>query len=740
MNDKTSTIIYTETDEAPALATLSLLPIIQKFTQTAGVDVETRDISLSGRVIANFPENLTAEQRINDALAELGELAKKPEANIIKLPNISASIPQLKACIQELQNKGYDIPNYPDEPANEAEKEIQSRYDKIKGSAVNPVLREGNSDRRAPGSVKKFAQKNPHSMGKWTSDSKSHVAHMNEGDFYASEKSVTLADAGSVSIVLNKADGSEQVLRSAIALQAGEVIDSAVMSKKALVEFYERETNLAKEQNVLLSLHLKATMMKVSDPILFGHAVKVYYKDVFAKHGQLFEELGVDVNNGVGDVYAKIATLPSDQKAVIEADLAAVYSERAELAMVDSDRGITNLHVPSDVIIDASMPAAIRTSGQMWGPDGQLKDMKAMIPDRCYAGVYQETIDFCINNGAFDPSTMGSVPNVGLMAQKAEEYGSHDKTFEIAAAGTVNVVDQAGKVLMSHNVEAGDIFRMCQVKDAPIRDWVKLAVNRSRLSATPAVFWLDSARAHDTEIISKVELYLKDHDTNGLELHIMSPVDATRFTLDRVKAGKDTISVTGNVLRDYLTDLFPILELGTSAKMLSIVPLMNGGGLFETGAGGSAPKHVQQVEKEGHLRWDSLGEFLALGASLEHLSQTTGNAKAQVLADTLDIAIGQFLDSNKSPSRRVGELDNRGSHFYLAMYWAQALVAQTKDAALQAEFSALAESLTSNEAKIIGELNGVQGPVVDLGGYYRLDAAKASSAMRPSTTLNSIVG
>lgn len=740
MNDKTSTIIYTETDEAPALATLSLLPLIQKFTQTAGVDVETRDISLSGRVIANFPENLTAEQRIGDALAELGELAKKPEANIIKLPNISASIPQLKACILELQNKGYDIPNYPDEPQNEAEKEIQARYDKIKGSAVNPVLREGNSDRRAPGSVKKFAQKNPHSMGKWLADSKSHVAHMNEGDFYGSEKSVTVADAGSVSIVLNKADGSEQVLRSGIALQAGEVIDSAVMSKKALVEFYERETNLAKEQDVLLSLHLKATMMKVSDPILFGHAVKVYYKDVFAKHGELFEQLGVDVNNGVGDVYAKIATLPAEQKQAIEADLAAVYNERAELAMVDSDRGITNLHVPSDVIIDASMPAAIRTSGKMWGPDGQLKDMKAMIPDRCYAGVYQETIDFCINNGAFDPSTMGSVPNVGLMAQKAEEYGSHDKTFEVTDAGTVNVVDQSGNVLMSHNVEAGDIFRMCQVKDAPIRDWVKLAVNRSRLSNTPAVFWLNSERAHDAEIIKKVNLYLKDHDTEGLELHIMSPVAATRFTLDRVKAGKDTISVTGNVLRDYLTDLFPILELGTSAKMLSIVPLMNGGGLFETGAGGSAPKHVQQVEKEGHLRWDSLGEFLALGASLEHLSQSTGNAKAQVLADTLDVAIGQFLDSNKSPSRRVGELDNRGSHFYLAMYWAQALVAQSNDPQLQAEFTQLAELLTSNEQKIVDELNGAQGPAVDLGGYFRLDAVKAIAAMRPSATLNAIIG
>ncbi|MCL1060247.1 NADP-dependent isocitrate dehydrogenase [Shewanella gelidimarina] len=739
MNDKSSTIIYTETDEAPALATLSLLPIIQKFTQSAGVNVETRDISLSGRIISVFPENLTADQKISDALAELGELAKSPAANIIKLPNVSASVPQLKACILELQNKGYDIPSYPDEPASDIEKDIQARYDRIKGSAVNPVLREGNSDRRAPGSVKKFAQKNPHSMGKWSTDSKSHVAHMSEGDFYGSEKSVTVTAAGSVSIVLIKTDGSEQVLRSAIALKADEVIDSAVMSKAALVSFYERESEKAKQQDVLLSLHLKATMMKVSDPILFGHAVKVYYKDVFAKHGKLFEELGVDVNNGVGDVYAKIATLPADQRAAIEADIAAVYACSAELAMVDSDKGITNLHVPSDVIIDASMPAAIRTSGKMWGPDGQLKDMKAMIPDRCYAGVYQETIDFCINHGAFNPSTMGSVPNVGLMAQKAEEYGSHDKTFEIAAAGSVNVVDQSGVVLMSHKVEAGDIFRMCQVKDAPIRDWVKLAVNRSRLSATPAIFWLDADRAHDAEIIKKVELYLKDHDTNGLELHIMSPVDATRYTLERVKAGKDTISVTGNVLRDYLTDLFPILELGTSAKMLSIVPLMNGGGLFETGAGGSAPKHVQQVEKEGHLRWDSLGEFLALGASLEHLSQTTNNAKAQVLADTLDLAIGQFLDTNKSPSRRVGELDNRGSHFYLAMYWAQALTAQTQDSELQAQFSQFAEDLARNEETIVTELNSVQGPAVDLGGYYRLDAVKAANAMRPSATLNALV-
>ncbi|WOT06520.1 NADP-dependent isocitrate dehydrogenase [Shewanella youngdeokensis] len=739
MNDKVSTIIYTETDEAPALATLSLLPIIKKFTKSAGIDVETRDISLSGRIIAVFPENLTAEQKMGDALAELGELANKPEANIIKLPNISASLPQLKACILELQNKGYDIPSYPDEPKNAAEKEFQARYDRVKGSAVNPVLREGNSDRRAPGSVKKFAQKNPHSMGKWSPDSKSHVAHMHEGDFYGSEKSVTVAAPGSVSIVLTKTDGSEQVLRKTIALQAGEVIDSAVMSKAALVDFYERETLKAKEQDVLLSLHLKATMMKVSDPILFGHAVKVFYKDVFTKYGELFEQLGVDVNNGVGDVYAKIASLPAQQQAEIEAAIAQVYTNSAELAMVDSDKGITNLHVPSDVIIDASMPAAIRTSGQMWGPDGQLKDMKAMIPDRCYAGVYQATIDFCINNGAFDPSTMGSVPNVGLMAQKAEEYGSHDKTFEIAAAGIVNVIDQDGAVLMSHQVEAGDIFRMCQVKDAPIRDWVKLAVNRSRLSATPAVFWLDAARAHDAEIINKVELYLKDHDTSDLEIHIMSPVEATRFTLERVRAGQDTISVTGNVLRDYLTDLFPILELGTSAKMLSIVPLMNGGGLFETGAGGSAPKHVQQVEKEGHLRWDSLGEFLALAASLEHLSQTTNNAKAQVLADTLDLAIGQFLDTNKSPSRRVGELDNRGSHYYLALYWAQAIAAQTQDSELQSQFAAFAEGLTRNEQKIVAELNGAQGPAVDLGGYYRLDATKAAKAMRPSATLNAII-
>ncbi|MGE6436961.1 NADP-dependent isocitrate dehydrogenase [Shewanella baltica] len=739
MKDNSSTIIYTETDEAPALATLSLLPIIRTFTDAAGVAVETRDISLSGRIIASFPEQLTEAQKIGDHLTELGELANQPEANIIKLPNISASIPQLKACILELQQKGYDIPHYPDEPKTDAEKSIKTRYDKIKGSAVNPVLREGNSDRRAPLSVKNFAKKNPHSMGKWATDSKSHVAHMTDGDFYGSEQSVTLSAAGSVNIVLTQKDGQEVVLKSGLKLLAGEIIDAAVLSKKALVSFYEREIENAKAEDVLLSLHLKATMMKVSDPIMFGHAVKVFFKPVFDKHAALFAELGVDVNNGFGDVYAKIATLPADSRAEVEADIAAVYAARPALAMVDSDKGITNLHVPSDIIIDASMPAAIRSSGQMWGPDGQLHDTKAMIPDRCYAGIYQETIAFCKEHGAFDPKTMGSVPNVGLMAQKAEEYGSHDKTFEMPADGVVNVVDASGKVLMSHNVEAGDIWRMCQVKDAPIRDWVKLAVRRARLSNTPAVFWLDSKRAHDAQIIAKVQQYLPEHDTDGLDISIMSPEDATRLSLARIKEGKDTISVTGNVLRDYLTDLFPILELGTSAKMLSIVPLMNGGGLFETGAGGSAPKHVQQVEKEGHLRWDSLGEFLALAASLEHLSQTVGNPKAQVLADTLDQAIGQFLDSNKSPSRRVGELDNRGSHFYLAMYWAQALAAQTGDEQLQAHFIPLAHALAANEQVIVAELATAQGAPVDLGGYYRLDAAKAEKAMRPSETLNKLL-
>ncbi|MEL4474359.1 NADP-dependent isocitrate dehydrogenase [Shewanella algae] len=739
MTDKTPTIIYTQTDEAPALATLSLLPIIKTFTQAAGINVETRDISLSGRVIASFPERLTEAQRIGDHLAELGELATQPEANIIKLPNISASIPQLQACIKELQAKGYDLPDYPAEAKTDEEREIKARYDKIKGSAVNPVLREGNSDRRAPTSVKNYARKHPHSMGAWSKDSKSHVAHMQQGDFYGSEQSVTLKEADTVSIVLEQNDGGQLVLKQGLKLLAGEIIDAAVMSKRELTAFFEREIEAARKEDVLLSLHLKATMMKVSDPIMFGHAVKVFYKDVFAKHGETLRELGVDVNNGLGDVYAKIAKLPAEQKAAIEADIAAVYQSRPELAMVNSDKGITNLHVPSDVIIDASMPAAIRSSGQMWGPDGQLKDTKALIPDRCYAGVYQETISFCKEHGAFDPATMGSVPNVGLMAQKAEEYGSHDKTFEIPAAGTVKVLDKDGNLLMSHAVEAGDIWRMCQVKDAPIRDWVKLAVRRARLTNTPAVFWLDENRAHDAQVIAKVKAYLPEHDTDGLELHIMSPEKAARFSLERIKAGKDTISVTGNVLRDYLTDLFPILELGTSAKMLSIVPLMNGGGLFETGAGGSAPKHVQQFEEENHLRWDSLGEFLALGASLEHLSQTTANAKAQVMADCLDQAIGQFLDNNKSPSRKVGQLDNRGSHYFLAQYWASALAKQDKDAELKAYFAPLAEGLVAAEEQIVAELNGAQGGAVELGGYYKLDPVKAEQAMRPSASLNRLL-
>lgn len=728
-------IIYTETDEAPALATYSLLPIIQAFTKAAGVSVETRDISLSGRIIANFPEFLQPQQRQSDALAELGELAKTPEANIIKLPNISASIPQLKAAIKELQAKGYALPDYPSEPKNDQEKDIKARYDKIKGSAVNPVLREGNSDRRAPASVKNYAKKHPHKMGVWSKDSKSHVAHMQEGDFFSSEQSTTFGAADDLKIVLNSQSG-QQVLKASVPVQVGEVVDAAVMSKKALCAFFEQETAAAKQQDVLLSLHLKATMMKVSDPIMFGHAVRVYFKEVFAKHADTFKQLDVDPSNGFGDVVAKIAQLDDSKRAEIEADIQAVYQAQPPLAMVNSDKGITNLHVPSDIIIDASMPAMIRESGQMWGPDGQLKDAKAMIPDRCYAGVYQETISFCKEHGAFDPATMGTVPNVGLMAQKAEEYGSHDKTFEIPADGTVQVLNQAGEVVFEHSVEQGDIWRMCQVKDAPIRDWVKLAVNRARLSNTPAVFWLDSERAHDSELIAKVETYLQEHDTDGLELHIMAPVDATRFTLQRVKAGQDTISVTGNVLRDYLTDLFPILELGTSAKMLSIVPLMNGGGLFETGAGGSAPKHVQQLEAENHLRWDSLGEFLALAASLEHLSQVNGNARAQVLADTLDQATAKFLDNNKSPSRKVKELDNRGSHFYLALYWAEALAAQSQDAELQQRFAALAEQLSSNEARIVSELNEVQGVAVDLGGYYRPVAELADKAMRPSVTLN----
>ncbi|MCL1077223.1 NADP-dependent isocitrate dehydrogenase [Parashewanella spongiae] len=739
MKAESPTIIYTETDEAPALATLSLLPIIKRFTAVAGVNVETRDISLSGRIIANFPSYLKDEQKISDALAELGELAKKPKANIIKLPNISASIPQLKACITELQAKGYALPNYPDEPSSEEEIKVKAIYDKIKGSAVNPVLREGNSDRRAPKSVKNYAKKNPHSMGHWASGSKSHVAHMTDGDFFSTEQSVTVAHETTVDIVLTEVDGTKKVLKKGISLLAGEIIDSAVMSNKALTSFFETEIEKAKQEDLLLSLHLKATMMKVSDPIMFGHAVKVFYKPLFEKYATEFTNLGVDVNNGFGDVLAKIKTLPAEHCAQIEAEIAEIYKKQPALAMVDSDKGITNLHVPSDIIIDASMPAAIRSSGQMWGPDGELKDTKYMIPDRCYAGIYQETVNFCKEHGAFNPSTMGSVPNVGLMAQKAEEYGSHDKTFELASSGVVNVTDQSGDVLMTHNVEQGDIFRMCQVKDAPIRDWVKLAVNRSRLSSTPAVFWLDENRAHDAQIISKVQNYLKDHDTSNLDIKILPPQAATVHTLARIKDGKDTISVTGNVLRDYLTDLFPILELGTSAKMLSIVPLMNGGGLFETGAGGSAPKHVQQVEKENHLRWDSLGEFLALAASLEHLGHATDNQKALVLSKTLDEAIGEFLDLNKSPSRKVGQLDNRGSHYYLANYWAKAVVKQGDDAELASEFVELSKSLISNEDLIVAELNDAQGPSVDLGGYYRLDAGKSVNAMRPSTTLNRII-
>ncbi|MBO1271396.1 NADP-dependent isocitrate dehydrogenase [Shewanella sp. 4t3-1-2LB] len=739
MTDKTPTIIYTETDEAPALATLSLLPIIQHFTKTAGINVETRDISLSGRIIAAFPERLTAEQQIGDHLAELGALATTPEANIIKLPNISASVPQLKACIKELQAKGYALPDYPEEPATEEEKEAKSRYDKIKGSAVNPVLREGNSDRRAPLSVKQYARKHPHSMGAWSKDSKSHVAHMDHGDFYGSEKSVTLPAADTVSIVLEQHDGHKITLKQGLKLLAGEIIDASVMSVRELSAFYEQQIAAAKSEGVLLSLHLKATMMKVSDPVLFGYAVKAYYKALFAKHADTFKAIGVDVNNGFGDVVARIAELPSTQKAAIEADIAAIYAAQPPLAMVNSDKGITNLHVPSDVIIDASMPAAIRAGGKMWGPDGQLHDIKAMIPDRCYAGVYEEAINFCKEHGAFDPATMGTVPNVGLMAQKAEEYGSHDKTFEIPAAGVVKVLNAVGEVLLAHEVEQGDIWRMCQAKDAPIRDWVKLAVRRARLSNTPAVFWLDENRAHDAQVIAKVKAYLPEEDTSGLDIQILEPKAAARLSLTRMKTGQDTISVTGNVLRDYLTDLFPILELGTSAKMLSIVPLMNGGGLFETGAGGSAPKHVQQFIEEDHLRWDSLGEFLALGASLEHLSQTTGNAKAQVLADCLDKAIGEFLDLNKSPSRKVGEIDNRGSHYFLAQYWAKALAAQDKDVALQQHFAPLAEALIAKEAQIVAELNGVQGNPVDMGGYYRPDHQLAAAAMRPSATLNALM-
>ncbi|MGF1696142.1 NADP-dependent isocitrate dehydrogenase [Vibrio lamellibrachiae] len=733
------TIIYTITDEAPALATYSLLPIIQSFTASSGINVDTRDISLAGRIIANFPEHLKEDQRIEDALAELGQLAKTPEANIIKLPNVSASVPQLKAAVEELQAKGYALPNYPEEPSTYEQEAIKATYDKIKGSAVNPVLREGNSDRRAPLSVKNYAKKNPHSMGAWSSESQSHVASMSEKDFFGSEKSVTINGDTDVKIEFVGANGSVKVLKKAFPLLDKEIIDSSVLNKTALVAFFEKEIAEAKKQGVLLSLHLKATMMKVSDPIIFGHAVKVYYKDVFAKYGDVFEQLGVDVNNGLGDVYAKITSLPQAQKEEVEAAILAVYDTQPALAMVDSDRGITNLHVPSDVIVDASMPAMLRSSGQMWGPDGQLQDTKALIPDRSYASIYQAVIDFCKKNGAFDPTTMGSVPNVGLMAQKAEEYGSHDKTFTLDASGTVRVVDASGATVLEQSVEAGDIFRMCQVKDAPIQDWVKLAVTRARATGVPAVFWLDKNRAHDAQLIEKVNAYLPTHDVQGLDIKILAPLDACQFSLDRIKDGLDTISVTGNVLRDYLTDLFPILELGTSAKMLSVVPLMNGGGLFETGAGGSAPKHVQQVEKENHLRWDSLGEFLALAASLEHLSTVTGNAKAQVLADALDKATGEFLDENKSPSRKVNELDNRGSHYYLAAYWAKALAEQTSDADLSAEFAPIAKALAESEAKIVAELNDAQGIKGDLGGYYALNDDKVSALMRPSQTLNSVI-
>ncbi|QDF67311.1 NADP-dependent isocitrate dehydrogenase [Shewanella sp. SNU WT4] len=732
------TIIYTQTDEAPALATYSLLPIIQSFAHKAGVHIETRDISLSGRIIANFAEYLSPEQQIPDDLALLGELATLPQANIIKLPNISASEPQLKACIKELQQQGYQLPNYPDDPQDAKQQAIKKTYDKIKGSAVNPVLREGNSDRRAPLSVKNYARKHPHSMGAWQSSSATHVAHMQSGDFYGSEQSVTLTKDDSVSIIFEH-QGKQQPLRAPVKVLAGEIIDAAVMSKRELIAFYQQEIAKAKEQDVLLSLHLKATMMKVSDPIFFGHAVSVFYQEVLTKYAGVIEQLGVDVNNGIGDLYSKLETLDTETKNAILTDLAEVYRKQPALAMVNSDKGITNLHVPSDVIIDASMPAMIRTSGQMWGPDGQPKDTKAMVPDRCYAGVYQATIDFCKQHGAFDPRTMGSVPNVGLMAQKAEEYGSHDKTFEMQSAGVVKVIDSQGQVLMQHSVDTGDVWRMCQVKDAPIRDWVKLAVNRARLSHTPAIFWLDSERAHDSQLIVKVEKYLKEHDTKGLDIQILAPVAATLQTLARIREGLDTISVTGNVLRDYLTDLFPILELGTSAKMLSIVPLMNGGGLFETGAGGSAPKHVEQLVQDNHLRWDSLGEFLALAASLEHLGQTTDNPSALIMAKALDIAIGRFLEQNKSPTRRVGDIDNRGSHFYLAMYWAQAMAQQTDDTDLASDFNVLSQALLDNEVAIVEQLNSVQGKAVDLGGYYRLDDNKANAVMRPSAILNQLL-
>ena len=739
MTTKASKIIYTKTDEAPMLATYSFLPIINAFSKAAGVSVELRDISLAGRIIALFPDYLTPEQKQSDDLAELGALAKTPEANIIKLPNISASLPQLQEAIKELQGQGYKLPEYPEVPKDDKEKDVKSRYDKVKGSAVNPVLREGNSDRRAPLSVKAHTRKHPHKMGAWSADSKTHVSHMKGGDFFSNEQSMTTTAATDAKIEFVGQDGKTTVLKQKVALQAGEVIDATFMSKKALRQFIEEQIEDAKKRGVLFSIHLKATMMKISDPKIFGHAVTVFYKDVFEKHGETLKKLGVDPDNGLGDLYAKIKGLPDDQRKEIEADIQAVYKQRPPMAMVNSDKGITNLHVPSDIIIDASMPPVIRDSGKMWGPDGKAADAKCVIPDASYAPVYHEVIEFCKKHGALDPKTMGSVPNVGLMAQAAEEYGSHDKTFKAPGNGTIRVVDAAGKTLLEHKVEDGDIWRMCQVKDAPIRDWVKLAVTRARATGAPAIFWLDKARAHDAQLIAKVNQYLKDHDTTGLDIRIMTPADATRLSLERIKEGKDTISVTGNVLRDYLTDLFPILEIGTSAKMLSIVPLLNGGGLFETGAGGSAPKHVQQFQEEGYLRWDSLGEFLALAASLEHLAKVANNPAAKMLADTLDQANAKFLESNKSPARKVGEIDNRGSHFYLALYWAQALAQQTQDKNLQARFVKIAKEMADNEAKINAELLAAQGKPVDVGGYYHPNDAKAAKAMRPSTTLNAIV-
>ncbi|MCH2065318.1 MAG: NADP-dependent isocitrate dehydrogenase [Roseibacillus sp.] len=732
-------IIYTKTDEAPALATRSLLPIIQRFTKSSGINVETRDISLAGRILANFPDFLTEEQQTGDALAELGALARKPEANIIKLPNISASVPQLKAAIAELQGQGYNLPDYPEDPQSAEEKDIKARFDKVKGSAVNPVLREGNSDRRAPGAVKEYARSNPHRMGPWSKDSKTNVATMGASDFRYKEKSFTTTSDTTFQIEFVDPHGSVGVLKAASPLLAGEVVDATVMSRKALMSFLDHQITRAREEGVLFSLHMKATMMKVSDPIIFGHCVRVYFRDLIARHGPLLEELGVDFNNGFGDLLTKIETLPEDKRTAIEADIQLCYEKGPALAMVNSDKGITNLHVPSDVIIDASMPAMIRDSGKMWNAQGERQDTLAVIPDSSYAGVYQSTIDFCREHGAFDPTTMGTVPNVGLMAQKAEEYGSHDKTFQAPGDGTIRIVNDEGNVLLEHPVEKGDLWRACQTKDAPIRDWVKLAVSRARATSTPAIFWLDENRAHDAELISKVEAYLPGHDTEGLDLRILAPTEACRFTLGRLKAGQDTISVTGNVLRDYLTDLFPILEVGTSAKMLSIVPLMNGGGLFETGAGGSAPKHVQQFVEENHLRWDSLGEFLALAASLEHLATRFDSAQARVLGETLDEASTQYLLNDKAPSRKCGELDNRGTHFYLALYWARALASQDADSALKNEFTPLAAQLGDAEEQIMAELNSVQGHPVELGGYYQPDESEANTAMRPSETLQAIL-